>query len=108
MAVRYAELMELEEMWDKEMKDMEYHQLQMKRSFDKKSTVKVFKEGDVVLRWDVLKSRPGQHTKFDKMWSGPFIITECKEHNAFQLSKMNGERLHILVNGIHLKPCFEV
>lgn len=59
MAVRYAELMELEEMRDKSMKDMEYHQLQMKRSFDKKSTVKVFKEGDVVLRWDVLKTKLG-------------------------------------------------
>ncbi|XP_057853363.1 uncharacterized protein LOC131063528 [Cryptomeria japonica] len=108
MKVMYAQLMELEEIRDKEMKSMEYHQLQTKRVFDKKATPKMFKEGDVVLKWDELKSRPVKHTKIYNFWSGPFDITECKEHNAFQLSKMDGEIFPIPVNGIHLKQCFEV
>lgn len=108
MSMRYAELMELEESRDKARKTLEYHQLQTKRTFDKKATAKNFKEGDIVLKWDVLKSGPGKHTKFDHLWAGPFIIIECKEHNAFQLSNMDGEKLSIPVNGIHLKCCFEV
>ncbi|XP_059075103.1 uncharacterized protein LOC131065311 [Cryptomeria japonica] len=75
VAVRYAQLMKLKELIDKAMKSMEYNQLQTRKFFDEKATPRVFREGDIVLIWDVLKSRPGQHTKFDK-WSGPFIITE--------------------------------
>lgn len=63
--------MELEESRDQAMQALEYHQLQMKRTFDKKATGKVFKVRDVVLKWDVLKSRLGHHTKFDNMWMGP-------------------------------------
>jgi len=100
--------MELEESRDKAMATMEHHQLQTKRNFDKKATPRHFRVGDMVLKWDELRNRPGKHSKFDSMWSGPFLITECKEHNAFQLSNMNGENLHIPVNGIHLKRCFEV
>lgn len=108
MAIRYAKLMELEEIRDKSMKTMEFHQLQTKKVFDKKATPRVFKEGYVVLKWDELKSRPRNHTKFDSMWSGLFVITKCKEHNVFQLSKMDGEVPPILVNGIHLKLYCEV
>ena len=76
--------------------------------FDKKSKLRNFKEGDLVLKWDVLKSRLGHHNKFDRMWVGPFLIAECKEHNAFQLATMEGDVLPIPENGICLKPCFEV
>lgn len=108
LAVRYAQLMELEETRSKAMKSLEYHQLQTKRVFDKKSTPRVFREGDVVLKWDELKSKPVKHTKFDNFWSGPFVITKCKEHNSFHLSKMDGDILPLIVNGLHLKRCFEV
>lgn len=64
--------------------------------------------GDLVLKWDVLRSKPGHHSKFDKISSGPFVISECKEHNAYQLSTMEGDAMPIPVNGIHLKACFEV
>lgn len=87
---------------------MECYQLQTKIFFHKRATPKLFKEGDLVLRWDVLKSRPGHHSKFDHMWSGPFMVSECKEHNAYQLSNLEGSVLPIPVNGIHLKHYFEV
>lgn len=83
MSIRYTELMKLKETRDKAMKTLEYHQLRTKKTFDKKAKAKFFREGDLVLKWDVLKSGQGKHTKFDHFWAGPFIITECKEHNTF-------------------------
>ena len=44
MSIRYAKLMELEESRRKAMETMEYHQLQMKRVFDKKAFSKLFVE----------------------------------------------------------------
>lgn len=86
---------------------MEQKQDQTKRSFDKKEKFRDFKEGDLVLKWDVLKSRPRRHGKFDNFWSCPFVITAYKENNAFQLSTTKGEELKIPVNGIQLKLCFQ-
>lgn len=108
LGLRYAKLLELEEERRNALRKMEYQQIQTKRVFDKKSRLRSFKEGDLVLKWDVLKSKLGHHNKFDHMWAKPFLITECKEHNAFQLATMEGNVLPIPVNGIHLKPCFKV
>ena len=90
------------------MQTMEYQQMQIKKSFERKAQAREFNVGDMVLKWDVFKSRLGQHEKFDHMWARPFQIVECKQHNAYQLANMDGDVLSIPVNGIHLKPCFEV
>ena len=106
MTVRLAELMELEEKRNHAFHTLDIHQQQVKRSFDRKATPKVFIEGDLVLKWDSDRAKPGRHTKFDAMWSGPYIITSCKPANAFQLSRPDGEVLPIPVNCFHFKPCF--
>ena len=62
-----------------------------------------FQLGDIVLKWDELKSRPRKHMKFDAMWAGPYIIMGTTQNNAFHLSTLDGEDLGIPVNGIHLK-----
>ena len=87
---------------------MEFQKIQIKKSFDRKEQAREFNVGDMVLKWDVLKSWPGHHNKFDHMWAGPFQIAECKQHNAYQLTTMEGDVLPIPMNGIYLKPCFEV
>ncbi|XP_059073533.1 uncharacterized protein LOC131874261 [Cryptomeria japonica] len=94
MSARLAQLIELEEVRNKEMRQIEHHQAQIKRYFDKWASPRVFKEGDIVLKWDEFRSRPGKHTKFDAFWSGPYMISEYKQHNAFQLSKLDGEALN--------------
>ena len=106
LTIRFAELMELEEVRDKAMKTLEQHQAQVKKSFDKKASDKHFQEGDLVLKWDEDRAKPGRHAKFDALWSGAYIITSCKEANSFHLSRLNGEELPIHVNGIHLKAYF--
>lgn len=106
MIVRMEELMEIEEKRGKAMQTLEVHQQQVKRNFDKRARVRIFREGDLVLKWDVDKAKPGRHSKFDVLWSGPYLIVSCKQANVFQLSRPNGEILPIPVNGIYLKPCF--
>ncbi|XP_057852967.2 uncharacterized protein LOC131063195 [Cryptomeria japonica] len=78
MSTRLAQLIELEEVRNEAMRQIEHHQAQMKRYFDKRASPRVFKEGDIVLKQDEFKSRPGKHTKFDAFWSGPYMIFECK------------------------------
>lgn len=106
MTVRMAELMELEEKRSKAMQTLEIHQQQMKKNFYKRARVRIFREGDLVLKWDADKEKLGRHSKFDVLWSGPYMIVSCKQANAFQLSRTNGEIFPIPVNGIYLKPCF--
>lgn len=78
MIVRSAQLFELEETRNDAMRQIEQHQAQMKRFFNKRASPKYFKEGDIVLKWDTLKSRPRRHSKFDAFWSGTYIISQCK------------------------------
>ena len=55
---------------------MEFQKIQIKKSFDRKEQAREFNVGDMVLKWDVLKSWPGHHNKFDHMWAGPFWIAK--------------------------------
>ncbi|KAH9329866.1 hypothetical protein KI387_001974, partial [Taxus chinensis] len=57
--------------------------------------LKTFQDGDLVLKWDADRAKPGRHSKFDAIWSGPYMVTGCKSSNAFQLSTLDGEELSI-------------
>ena len=67
MTVRMAELMELEEKRGKDMHTLEIHQQQVKKSFDNKARVRIFRDRDVVLKWDVDRAKPGRHSNFDAL-----------------------------------------
>lgn len=75
--------MELEEKIQQAMQKLKAQQQQVKISFDKKDKDRVFREGDLLLKWDADRAKPGKHSKFDAMWSGPYVIISCKEANAF-------------------------
>ena len=77
----------------------------MKKNFDKRAKVRIFREGDLVLKWDADREKIGRHSKFDALWSGPYVVIICKRANAFQLSRPNGKIFPITVNGIYLKSC---
>ena len=85
MTTRLAQLNELEEKRRDALQKIQSHQTQMKRTFDKKASSKNFQLGDIVLKWDELKSRSRKHTKFDAMLASPYIITSSMQHNAFHL-----------------------
>lgn len=50
-----------------------------------------FQVGDLVLKWDALKVKKGNHGKFDALWTRPFIISQIQGNNTFMLQSMEGE-----------------
>lgn len=91
MEFRYAELMELEELWNKALYTMENEKAQIKRSLDDKTRSKSCQEWYLVMKWDADRAKIGRHSKFDVIWSGTCIISGYKTHNVFQLSRLDGE-----------------
>ena len=59
-----------------------------------------------MLKWDVDGVKAERHSNFDALWSGPYVIISCKQSNAFQFKKLDGEVLPIPINGIYLKTHF--
>ncbi|XP_057841606.2 uncharacterized protein LOC131051215 [Cryptomeria japonica] len=56
MEIRLAQLMELEETRKEAFRKLEIHHSQMKKTFDKKAVARTFNEGNLVFKWDELKS----------------------------------------------------
>jgi len=44
-----------------------------------------FELGDIILKWDEERAKLERHQKFDSLWSGPYIITQAMQINAFKL-----------------------
>jgi len=40
-----------------------------------------FELGDIFLKWDEERAKPGRHQKFDSLWSRPYIITQAMQSN---------------------------
>lgn len=66
------------------------YQKTIKESFDKKAKIDSFQVGDLVLKWDALKEKKGNHRKFDALWTGPFIISQIQGNNTFMLQSVEG------------------
>ncbi|XP_059066364.1 uncharacterized protein LOC131857679 [Cryptomeria japonica] len=56
MHIIYVELLELKEKRKRALINLENHHVQMKRNFDKKVVPRVFREGELVFKWNKLKS----------------------------------------------------
>ena len=68
-------LLKLEQEREKAKVNLIHHQEVRKRWFDKSFVGnKYFHEGEVVLKWDKTNELKGKHTKFQKMWLGPYLI----------------------------------
>ena len=107
MEHRINTLQKLEE--DREMarKKFEKHQQTVKRWFDlRKSVSRDLEVGDLVLRWDKEHEDKGKHTKFQRLWLGPFIITENLGPSTFRLQTLEGEIDDLPVNGHLIKRYF--
>jgi hypothetical protein len=77
MQQRLNMLLNLEEDKEKYKKKLMQHQELIKIWFDKASIgSKYFQEGDLVLKWDKVNEMKGKHTKFQKLWLGPYQIHE--------------------------------
>ena len=73
LQLRQMEIIKLEEQREQAKKTHAHHQALIKSSFDSSiMTRKNFQMGDLVLKWDKAHEEKGKHTKFQKMWLGPF------------------------------------
>jgi len=100
------QLIELDEIRRKALDQSIKNQDRVKKTFDKSSRQRVFQEGDTVLLWDKRREKPGNHGKFDSLWTGPYIIQGSVGKNSFFLNRLDGENLALLVNGQLIKLFF--
>eukprot|EP00253_Pinus_taeda_P002734 PITA_02734 len=107
LQLRHDQILKLEEEREKAKIIHAKHQQIIKSSFDSISSgSKQFQVGDLVLKWDKSHEDKGKHTKFQKMWLGPFQICEKIGHSTFILQDLSGLRDSLPVNGLILKKLF--
>ena len=91
MAKRISDLAKVHQIRDQLIEKAVAHQKRIKEAFDRKAKADNFQVGDLVLKWDALKEKKGNHRKFDALWMGPFVITQIEGNNTFMLKSMEGE-----------------
>ena len=76
----------------------------MKSWFDQSlSSNRELQVGDLVLKWDKVHEDKVDHTKFQKLWLGPFVIVEKIGPSTFRLQTLEGQFKTFPVNGLILK-----
>eukprot|EP00253_Pinus_taeda_P016099 PITA_16099 len=107
LQLRHDQILKLEEEREKAKIIHAKHQQIIKSSFNSISSgSKQFQVGDLVLKWDKAHEDKGKHTKFQKMWLGPFQICGKIGHSTFILQDLLGLRDSLPVNGLILKKFF--
>eukprot|EP00253_Pinus_taeda_P013610 PITA_13610 len=76
MANRISDLAEVHRSRNQLIERFVAHQKRIKEAFDRKEKMDHFQIGDLVLKWDALKEKKGNHGKFDALWTGPFVIAQ--------------------------------
>jgi len=105
--LRHDQILKLEEEREKARITHAKHQQIIKSSFDTTSTdSKHLQVGDLVLKWDKAHEDKGKHNKFQKMWLGPFQISEKIGPSTFILHDLSGKKDSLPVNGLILKKIF--
>jgi hypothetical protein len=104
---RINALLKLEEVRAQEKKKLDPYQHIAKIWFDSNSSSeRNFDVGDLVLKWENPHEGNGEHTKFQNLWLGPFIIIEKLGPSSFCLCNLEGQPDTFLVNGQSLKSYF--
>lgn len=107
LQARQFQILKLEEDRDKARATDFHHQKLVKASFDTTSaTQKNFEVGDLVLKWDKEHEEKGKHTKFQRLWLGPFQVIEKIGQSTFLLQDLSGKKDSLYVNGKILKKYF--
>lgn len=52
-----------------------------------------------MLKWDEDRAKIKKYKKFESLWFEPYMIARCIGKNLFEIDKLNGWKLLILVNG---------
>jgi hypothetical protein len=100
-------LLKLEEIRAQAKHKFDQHHQIVKRLFgDISSSNRNFGVGDLELKWDKEHEDNGEHTKFQNLCLGPFIITRKLGPDSFRLQTLEGKLDTFPVNGQVLKKYF--
>jgi hypothetical protein len=78
--------MKLEEVRAQAKSKLDQHQKLVKILFDSNSASdRNFEGGDLVLKWEKPHEGKGEHTKFQNLWLGPFLIAKRLGPSSFRL-----------------------
>ena len=64
---------------------------------------KHFQVGDLVLKWNKASEVRGKHSKFQKLWLGPYEITEKIGDATYRLQSLQGDLENLPVNATIMK-----
>ena len=67
---------------------------------------KQFQVGDLVLKWDKASEVKGKHSKFQKLYLGPYKIVEKIGDATYRLWSLQWDLENLLVNASILKRYF--
>ena len=83
------------------------HQQRIKRWFDKHVVGdKQFQVRDLVLKWDKESKAKSKHSKFQKIWLGPYEIAEKIGDATYKLQSLQGDLENLPINASILKKYF--
>ena len=79
----------------------------VKKYFNRSVQTVKFKVNEKVLLWDSAHTDRGRHSKFQKLWLGPFKITFVVGTNSCILKYFREQLFSYSTNGSHLKNYVE-
>jgi hypothetical protein len=104
---RMNSLLALEEQRTFSLDNIKRRQQIVKRYFNKSVKVVKFKVTEKVLWWDSSHADIGRHSKFQKLWLGPFKIVFFPGTNSYIPKDLQERLFSYSTNGSHLKHYVE-
>jgi hypothetical protein len=99
---RMNSLLDLEEQRMFALDNIKRRQQTVKRYFNKSAKAVKFKVNEKVLLWDSTHVDRGRHSKFQKLWLGPFKIAFVLGANSYILKDLEEQLFSYSTNGSHL------
>jgi hypothetical protein len=89
-------LLKLEEVRTQAKQKLDQHQHIVKRWIDSSFVLdRNFEVGDIFLKWDKPHEGKGEHTKFQNLFLGPFLIAEKLRPQFFLPTEFRGRARHL-------------
>jgi hypothetical protein len=105
---RINALLVLEEQRLFSLENIKRRQQTVKKYFNKSAKVVRFKVNEKFLLWDSAHVDRGRHSKFQKLWLGPFKIAFVLGANSHLLKDLEERLFSYSTNGCHLKHYVEL
>ena len=104
---RMNALLSLEDKRTFSLDNIKRRQWAVKKYFNKSVKAVKFKVNEMVLLWDSSHANRGRHSKFQKLWLGPFKIAFVLGTNSYILKDLHERLFSYSTNGSHLKHYVE-